>query len=136
MKSHVIAASRNTHARQFVKFVMVGGASTLINFSLYAILVLNGVNYLIAATIAFIAATLNSYTFNRTWTFRAGAHRHVRLLKFTIVQLVGLAINLVVLAYLIEHLGFEDHKLIAQLLANVFVIASNFLGNKFWTFRA
>jgi putative flippase GtrA len=80
-------------------------------------------------------ATLNSYTFNRKWTFRAGPHRHARLLKFIVVQMIGLGINLGVLALLVEYGGFEDHKLLAQLISNCFVVGSNFLGNKFWTFK-
>ena len=126
----------NSHARQFVKFVLVGLMTTALNFTIYGVLLLIfGVHYLPAAAIAFIIATVNSYTFNRTWTFRSGAHRHARLLKFSAVQLFGLIINLVVLAILVENLGFEDHKLLAQVISNAFVVLSNFTGNEFWTFR-
>lgn len=123
----------NLHARQFVKFVLVGVMTTAINFGIYAALVVLHVNYLLAAVIAFGLATLNSYTWNRIWTFRAGAHRHERLVKFFLVQLVGLTINLTILAALVETTGMN--KLLAQLVANVFVVCSNFIGNKFWTFR-
>lgn len=133
---HLRSLRHNLHARQFVKFVLVGGMTTVINFLIYGILLLGfDVHYLPAATIAFIVATLNSYTFNRRWTFRAGAHRNSRLVKFAIVQLFGLAINLAVLAFLVEHVGFEDHKLLAQVISNGFVVLSNYTGNKFWTFR-
>lgn len=131
----------NLHARQFVKFVLVGGMTTAINFLIYGILLLVfDVHYLPAATIAFILATLNSYTFNRKWTFRAGAHRNERLAKFVVVQLIGLGINLAMLAFLVEHVSigsfrFEDHKLMAQVISNGFVVLSNYTGNKFWTFR-
>ncbi len=134
MTSRVHAFSQNLHARQFVKFVLVGIATTALNFTIYAGLLYFGVHYLPAATIAFLIATLNSYTFNRSWTFRAGAHRNEYLLKFTVIQLIGLSINLVVLAYLVE--SFDLNKLLAQVIANAFVVLSNFLGNKFWTFRA
>lgn len=135
MSTRVHVFSQNRHARQFVKFVLVGVLSTLINFAIYAVLVLNHFNYLGAATIAFIIATLNSYTWNRRWTFRAGPHRNERLLKFFLVQLVGLTINLLILSFLVEYGGLEDHKLVAQIIANAFVVLSNFLGNKFWTFQ-
>lgn len=128
--------TRNRHARQFVKFALVGLMTTALNFTIYGLLLLGlGVHYLVAATVAFIVATLNSYTFNRRWTFRAGPHRHRRLVKFALVQSVGLGINLLALALLVEHLGFEDHKLLAQLISNGCVVLSNFTGNKFWTFR-
>lgn len=131
---------KDRHARQFVKFALVGGMTTAINFVIYALLVLSGVHYIQAAIVAFVLATLNSYTFNRKWTFRAGPHQHERLVKFAVVQLIGLGINLAALTYLVEHVhvgswSFQDHKLMAQLIANGFVILSNFLGNKFWTFK-
>ena len=125
----------NPHAQQFIKFVIVGALTTLVNFAIYATLVLVGVFYLYAAVIAFVVATLNSYTFNRRWTFRAGRHSRGKLFRFTLVQLVGLGVNLGVLAILVENLGFGHHKLIAQVIANAFVVLTNFLGNKFWTFR-
>lgn len=128
-------AIRNApHARQFVKFVLVGLLTTAINFITYALLLYLGVYYLTAAVLSFALATLNSYTWNRIWTFRAGAHRNERLAKFTAVQLVGLGINLGVLALLVEFTGMN--ALVAQLVANACVVASNFSGNKFWTFRA
>lgn len=135
MSTRVHALSQNRHARQFVKFVLVGALSTLINFAIYVALVLNHFNYLGAATIAFIIATLNSYTWNRKWTFRAGPHRTERLVKFFLVQLVGLTVNLIILGFLVEHAGLDDHKLMAQVIANAFVILTNFVGNKFWTFQ-
>lgn len=126
--------ARDKHARQFVKFVLVGLLTTAINFAVYAVLVFLGVHYLAAAVFAFAVATLNSYTWNRIWTFRAGAHQNRRFAKFTTVQLVGLSVNLAVLALLVEHFGIG--ALVAQLLANGCVVVTNFAGNKLWTFRA
>jgi putative flippase GtrA len=127
------AVRHNPNARQFVKFLLVGVMTTAINFAVFALLLANGVHYLPAATIAFVIATVNSYTFNRRWTFRAGAHRMSWLAKFTAVQLVGLSINLLVLAGLVEWFGLPE--LLAQLLANCCVVMTNFVGNKFWTFQ-
>lgn len=129
----VTAARSNPNIRQFVKFVLVGIMTTAINFAIFALLLANGVHYLPAATVAFVIATLNSYTFNRTWTFRAGAHRMSWLAKFMAVQLIGLSINLAVLAGLVEWFGIPE--LLAQLLANCCVVVTNFVGNKFWTFQ-
>lgn len=126
---------RSAPAREFVKFGIVGLLTTAVNFTIYSVLVLGGVYYLLAAVIAFAVATLNSYTFNRRWTFRSGEASRRQLVKFTSVQLGGLTLNLIALALLVEYGGFEDHKLMAQLLANSVVVGSNFAGNKLWTFR-
>lgn len=115
--------------------MVVGVSTTILNFAVYAVLVLLGVQYLAAALVAFMIATANSYTFNRRWTFQAGAHTGSRLSKFVVIQLIGLGVNLLMLTLLVEHGGLSDHKLLAQLIANAFVVVSNFLGNKFYTFR-
>lgn len=135
MNQAIHRINQSPHAREFVKFGIVGALTTAINFTIYSVLVLAGVYYLLAAVIAFVIATLNSYTFNRRWTFRAGEASRRQLMKFTSVQLLGLTLNLIVLALLVEYGGFQDHKLMAQLLANSIVVASNFTGNKLWTFR-
>src|SRR5438105_14886551 len=98
---------RDKHVRQLVKYVLVGGLTTLVNFAVYGLLILVGVHYLAAAVVAFLVATLNSYTLNRVWTYQAGAHTHSRFAKFLITQLTGLAINLSVLALLVETFGFN-----------------------------
>lgn len=130
---NVSAITADRHARQFVKFVLVGLLTTAINFAVFAMLLFAGVHYLVAAVTAFLIATFNSYTWNRIWTFRAGHHRHQRLVKFTIIQSTGLAVNLSVLALLVEYAGWP--ALLAQLGANACVVVTNFTGNKFWTFR-
>jgi putative flippase GtrA len=121
------------HFRQFAKYVIVGLATTALNFAVYVVLLYLGVHYLPAAVVAFVTATLNSYTFNRIWTYRAGAHTHIRLAKFATIQIIGLSVNLAVLATLVEQ--FDVHKLLAQLVANGCVVMVTFLGNKLWTFR-
>ncbi len=130
----VLTIHRDVRARQFVKFVLVGAMTTALNFVIFAICLKLGLHYLPAAIVAFAIATINSYTWNRIWTFRAGKHRNERLAKFTVVQLVGLSINLVALSFFVESFGMNE--LLAQLLANGFVVLSNFTGNKLWTFRA
>ena len=133
MNVSLAAIRRDKHARQFVKFVLVGLTTTAINFAVYVVLLLAGVYYLTAAVAAFSVATLNSYTWNRIWTFRAGRHHVGKLAKFTMVQLAGLSLNLLGLWLLVEYAGL--HEFPAQVLANGAVVVSNFIGNKFWTFR-
>lgn len=133
MTISIAAIREDKHARQFVKFVLVGLMTTAINFAAYGALLALGVYYLTAAVFAFILATFNSYTWNRIWTFRAGEHRLRKLTKFTLVQTFGLSLNLLGLWFLVEHVGL--HAFPAQVLANGLVVISNFAGNKFWTFR-
>ncbi len=130
---NIATLTQDRHARQFVKFTLVGAMTTAINFAVYGVLLWLDVFYITAAVFAFVFATLNSYTFNRIWTFRAGKHRTRKLVKFILVQTTGLTLNLIGLAVLVEVVGV--HAFPAQVIANGLVVLSNFAGNKFWTFR-
>lgn len=129
--------SQDRHLRQFIKFGIVGGMTTLIYLGLFRLLTVNQVIYPVATAVAFVIATLNSYFFNRRWTFRAGAHRTRLLIRFVIIQTTGFTINLFVLAFLIEALHFSslNQKFVAAIIANAFIVFTSFVGNKFWTFR-
>ncbi len=141
MTTRVATLSQNPHARQFVKFVLVGCTTTVIYLGLLFVLLHDpfGIRiiYPLAVTLAFIPATLNSYFWNRRWTFRAGPHRNEMLVKFFTIQTTSFIVNLTVIAFLIERAGFEtqNQKFLAAVIGNCFIIAVNFLGNKFWTFR-
>lgn len=119
-------------SRRVVKYGIVGMVNVAIDFLLYAVLVSFGVWYVAAKTLSLVAATLNGYTFNRRWTFRAGRHQHHLLGKYVAVQAGCLVTNLVLLTLLVEVL--DQHAIVAQAIALPFVAALSFLANRLWTF--
>lgn len=119
-------------SRRVVKYGIVGVVNVAIDFLLYATLVWLGVWYVAAKTLSLVAATLNGYTFNRRWTFRAGPHQHLLLGKYVAVQAVCLVTNLALLTLLVE--GLDQHAIAAQAIALPFVAALSFLANRLWTF--
>jgi putative flippase GtrA len=149
-KTHTAPSSRRVdrlrqdkHFRQLVKFGLVGGTTTIIYLGILSYFIYHDpfgihVIYPIAITLAFVPATLYSYFFNRRWTFRAGRHRHQLLAKFSTIQTLSFMINFTVVAYLIEKADFETdtEKFIAAVIGNAFIALTNFLGNKFWTFKS
>ena len=90
-------------------------------------------HHLVAATISFLVAVTNNYTWNRLWTFR-GQRGHVAYqgIRFLVVAVCALVANLIVLETLIW-LGLS--KIPAQAIAIVLVMPLNFVGNKLWSFR-
>jgi putative flippase GtrA len=123
----------NRDVRRVVKYGIVGVANVTLDFVLYAVLVSLGVWYPLAKTGAVVVATANGYTFNRLWTFRAGAHRTAFLVKYVSVQASCLALNLCLLVLLIEGAGLD--KILAQAVALPFVAGASFTAQRFWTFR-
>ena len=119
---------------QLAKFSTVGASGYVINLAVFSALLLGAdFPHLAAATVSFLVAVTNNYTWNRLWTFR-GQRGHVAYqgLRFLFVAVCALIANLVVLETLIW-IGLP--KIPAQAIAIVLVMPLNFIGNKLWSFR-
>jgi putative flippase GtrA len=119
---------------QLAKFCTVGATGYAVNLAVFSALVLGAdLHHLVAATISFLVAVTNNYSWNRLWTFR-GQRGHVAYqgIRFLVVAVCALVANLIVLETLIW-LGLS--KIPAQAIAIVVVMPLNFVGNKLWSFR-
>jgi dolichol-phosphate mannosyltransferase len=119
---------------QLAKFGVVGGSGYVINLIVFAFLSSNlGVYHAVAAVGAFLVALGNNFFWNRHWTFGPGeglAHRQA--IRFTVVSVGALVINLIVLEVLVESASMNE--IAAQAIAVAVAMPFNFLGNKLWTF--
>ena len=131
-RGRVRALVEHRESRHAVKYGIVGVTNVAIDFTLFALLVSVGVWYPLAKTLSLVVATINGYTFNRRWTFRAGRYRHSTLARYVLVQATALSINIAVLAVLVEGSGLDPR--VAQALALPFIATMTFLANRFWTF--
>ncbi|MCL4677530.1 MAG: GtrA family protein [Alphaproteobacteria bacterium] len=60
-----------SHYKRFSKFALVGVLNTIIDFSVFAILLYGfGVYYVFAHIFGFLAANTNSFILNSLWTFK------------------------------------------------------------------
>ena len=121
---------------QLVRFGLVGAIGFVVNLAVYALFVhAVGVDYRIAAVVAWVVAVLNNFVFNRHWTFdaRDGIARF-QAMRFVVVSLVAFGCSLLLLTLLVESAGLA--KVPAQALAVAAATPLNFLGNKLWSFRA
>jgi dolichol-phosphate mannosyltransferase len=120
---------------QLVRFSIVGASGFAVNLVLYDLFVKHlGIQYLVAEAAAWILAAANNFIWNRHWTFKAREGLvHVQAMRFLLVSLLALGLNLVVLRVLVESAGLD--KLVAEVLALGLATPLNFLGNKLWSFR-
>ncbi|KKQ18707.1 MAG: GtrA family protein [Berkelbacteria bacterium GW2011_GWA1_36_9] len=121
--------------RQFVKFGLVGLSSATIDWAIYLGLTrFFGFYYIIAKIISFLFAVINSYTWNRRWTFRSTELRRTRqFTKFLVVSGVGLALNTLIMIIVVEKFHLSD--IYGLILATGIVTFWNFTINKLWTFK-
>lgn len=147
---------------QFVKFVVTGFLNMALDFGILNILiVITGFNagtvYSLFKSISFIAANINSYIWNKFWTFKtvipAGrgegggeegktAAISKEYTKFLIVSLIGLGINVGAASLVVNGIGVQ-FGLSADLWANVGALIGsaaalfwNFIGYKLIVFKA
>ncbi len=130
-----IGAREPTNWVQLFKFGVVGATGYAVNLIVFAILVEGlGVHHIAAAIGAFLVAVTNNFLLNRHWTFdAAGGHAGEQAWRFLAVSLIGLGVNLGVLALLVD--GAELAELPSQAIAVAVAMPVNFLGNKLWTFE-
>lgn len=146
-----IARSNRKEVKRFVKFATVGALGSVTDFAILNILIqVFGASLFVANTFSFTAAVIQNFALNRRWTFPESQERQAggQLLRFTLVSILGLAINQVV--FLTVHHALEPYweQLIAspelafavsynfaKLFAIGVVLFWNFAANRLWTYR-
>jgi putative flippase GtrA len=118
---------------QFGRFAIVGGIATAIHYAILIVFVQGGLAGTVSASsIGFAASVLFNYALNRSFTFHSRRAHTDALPKFMIVALIGLVLN-GSLVWLF-HVSVGLHYLLAQVLATVGTLSSNFALNRAWTF--
>jgi putative flippase GtrA len=133
---------------QMAKFAAVGGLNTLLDLGVLNILILFsgiavGLGYSFFKAISFIVASINSYLWNKYWTFgsHSGTDKIKEFSQFFVVTLVGFGINLAVASLVVNLMapvGGVSPALwanIGALLATIVSLVWNFLGYKFIVFK-
>lgn len=122
---------------QFIKFGLVGGMNTAVDFVVYTLLMLSGVHYLAAQVISYTVGTVNSYVVNKLWTFKGAGSKsgnRKEFIRFVAVNLGSLLLSLVLLYALKSGLGMP--ALLAKLLVTGVTVIVNYAGSKLWVFRS
>lgn len=136
-----IAASRARRALgrpenwiELLKFSVVGLSGYVVNLVVYISLLKGAdLHYLPAAACSFVVAVSNNYYWNRHWTFRSRrGHLYFQGIRFFVVSLVALGLNLALLWVLVE-LG--SGAILAEATAIVLVMPFSFTANKLWSFK-
>lgn len=121
-------------AGEFLRFIVVGALSTIVNYGVFYVLFISGVSYLMASALGFLSGVGVGYHLNKKWTYGHKARSSLVLkTKYLTVYAVSLVLGLAFLAGLVNSLGLDAR------LANVLTIGvttmTNFIGTKFWVFR-
>lgn len=87
-----------------------------------------------AKILSFSISVINSYTWNRRWTFRSNDPKKLReFIKFLTIAIVGVVLNASIMYIVVDFVHLND--LYGLVLASAIVMFWNFLANKFYTFK-
>lgn len=132
---------------QLSKFGVVGISNTAIDFGILNLLIMvtgiyAGIAYSIFKIISFLGATVNSYLWNKFWSFEDHSRDDLKeeFLKFITVSGIGIVINVGVasLINMVGPYGDIDPKgwaNISAAIATITVLTWNFLGYKLFVFK-
>ena len=153
------ARANSKEITRFLKFAVVGMLGTGIDFGVLNLLILTfGFSKVLAKTCSFTVAVINSFIWNRLWTFREARDRPVGplIVQFFLVSVGGLLLNQVIflsldawvlgeagalaapMAALALNIGLAHYKLaynLSNAVATIIVLFWNFGANRLWTFR-
>ena len=117
-----------------IKFSIVGVSNTLLNFVIFILLNNIGINYILASIIAYSISIINSYFWNSGLVFKYdNKNKKSILIKFIILNLIGLSINAVLMATLVGVLAIK--KIVAMFIVSLLVMCINYILNKIWVFK-
>jgi len=122
--------------RHLTKFSLVGILNTLVDFLVFT--ALNGIfgaGYLISQIGGYSCGVLNSFIFNKKWTFSdrdSGKKQLLEFCQFLIVNGISLAVTLLAMSYLVGKMGFNLYA--CKILVTLAAQFTNFVLYKFWIF--
>jgi putative flippase GtrA len=143
-----LVAGRAPSLFEFSKFAIVGVLNSGVDFGILNTLILltgmaSGSAFLAFKSISVTLGVINSYIWNKYWTFGAMKSSEARreLVSFMVVTLIAVAVNVAGADVIVNVIG-APHGVSPRLWANVGAISgagltlfTNFFGYKFFVFR-
>lgn len=118
-----------------LRFIIAGGTSAV--FDLFVLYILNsvlGLNYLLSAVLAFIAAFGVSFTLHKFWTFKSHQEEtHKQAIMYFGTSLFSLFLNTLLMYVFVDH--FHLLVLISQFFVGIIVAFCSFFISRNFVFK-
>ncbi len=119
---------------QFIKFGIIGILNTAVGLSIiFFCMKVIGISYVISNITGYTVGLINSFFWNRKWTFNSINKIRHEIVPFLIVFLFSYAIQFAGLVCFVEYLNIN--KDLSQLLSTGIYTLANFTGNRLLTFN-
>ncbi|MDC6166121.1 GtrA family protein [Paucibacter sp. XJ19-41] len=119
--------------RQLLRYGIVGLSSNALGYLLYLGLTALGLGPKLAMSLLYLVGVLQTFVFNRRWTFGHGGGHGPAFGRYLAAYGLGYLLNLAVLYLLVDRWG-QPHAIVQAVM--IFVLAGLlFVLQKFWVFR-
>jgi putative flippase GtrA len=119
-------------SRQFFRYAVVGFASNAILYLAYLALTAGGLGPKTAMTALYIAGVLQTFLFNKRWTFSHGGENRAPFIRYLVSYLFGYLFNLAVLLVLVDWMCWP-HQIVQGAMIIILAVVL-FLLQKYWVF--
>ncbi|WP_068776152.1 GtrA family protein [Paenibacillus sp. FJAT-26967] len=118
------------------RFGIVGVSNTLVDWAVFWLLLSGlGMHYVAAQTFAYLCGTLNSFLWNRKWTFASKeSFRAAEAAKFFLVNGICLASSYALLFVCRDVFGWNMP--VSKLVVTVLLLMVNYAASRLWVFRS
>lgn len=116
-----------------IRFIFVGGINTIVGYGSYAILLFISVDYILANFLSTIIGVINSYIWNKLFTFKSYRRSLKELFRFILVYAVNYLLNLVLLVICVDHLLID--KYISGIICLFVTTIISYAGHNFFVFK-
>lgn len=117
-----------------LRFCTVGVGNTLIDFGVFFLLTAAGVPYLFAQGCSYATGMMNSYVWNRVWTFQVKQKANMQeMFRFIIINIAASGMTFLLL-YIFQQAG-EWSLFLSKVVATIGGILITFIGSRLWVFQ-
>ena len=118
--------------RQFVRFAIVGLLSNAILYVIYLALTNFGLGPKIAMSTLYVVGVIQTFFFNKKWSFRFAGTVAPALVRYATVYALGYLINLLALMIFVDNAGFAHQYVQGAMILIIAVLL--FIAQRFWVF--
>ena len=121
------------HSAQLLRYGIVALVTNALGYLLYLGLTALGVGPKLAMSLLYAVGVLQTFVFNKSWTFRYVGRGRSAFRRHVILYAAGYGLNYALLTMLVDTLHWPHQWVMAGLV--VLMAAYFFLGQKYWVFR-
>jgi len=120
--------------KQLIRFIIVGGLSTVLNYSVFSLFYFFGVFYVLASVVGYVSGLILGYILNRSWSFSSVIdNKKIEFLFYSLAYLFSLLLSVASLRLAVDNFGISPW--IGNLIAIAVSTIINFISLKLIIFN-